>query len=168
MYGKWRFAFHDPKTDKGRCKIPMTLKAYQILKKQRFWKSGIESKGHKVPEGYEDLVFVTTKNTPISPRDTTVVIKLISDRIALDRPDFEPLSPHTLRHAFATRCIGRGMNPKTLQIILGHSAVHITMNLYCHITEDMLISEMSKIENGARTQPCTSHAGACSVTGVAL
>lgn len=152
MYGKWRFAFHDPKTDKGRRKIPMTLKAYQILKKQRFWKLGIESKGHKAPEGYEDLVFVTTKNTPISPRDTTVVMKFISDRIALDRPDFEPLTPHTLRHTFATRCIERGMNPKTLQIILGHSAVHITMNLYCHVTEDMLVSEMSKFENGASEQ----------------
>ena len=52
MYGKWRFAFHDPKTDKGRRKIPITLKAYQILKKQKFWKSGIESKGHKAPEAY--------------------------------------------------------------------------------------------------------------------
>lgn len=168
MYGKWRFAFHDPKTDKGRRKIPMTLKAYQILKKKRFWKSRIESKGHKAPEGYEDLVFVTTKNTPISPRDTTVVMKLISDRIALDRPEFEPLTPHTLRHTFATRCIERGMNPKTLQIILGHSAVHITMNLYCHVTEDMLVSEMSKFENGARTEPCTSCAGVHSVAGVAL
>ncbi len=45
-----------------------------------------------------------------------------------------------------------GMNPKTLQIILGHSAVHITMNLYCHVTEDMLVSEMSKFENGASGQ----------------
>ena len=152
MYGKWRYAFHDPKTDKGRRRIPMTLKAYQILKRQRFWKSGIENKGHKAPEGYEDLVFVTTKNTPISPKDTTVIMKTISDRIALDKPEFEPLTPHTLRHTFATRCIERGMNPKTLQIILGHSAVHITMNLYCHVTEDMLVSEMSKFENGASEQ----------------
>ena len=38
------------------------------------------------------------------------------------------------------------MNPKTVQIILGHSSVNITMNLYCHVTEDTLISEMSKFE----------------------
>ncbi len=38
------------------------------------------------------------------------------------------------------------MNPKTLQVILGHSSVNITMNLYCHVTEDTLISEMSKFE----------------------
>ena len=36
-----------------------------------------------------------------------------------------------------------------IQIILGYSAVHVIMNLYCHVTEDMIISEMSKFENGA-------------------
>ncbi len=49
-------------------------------------------------------------------------------------------------YTFATRCIERGMNPKTVQVILGHSSVNITMNLYCHVTEDTLISEMSKFE----------------------
>ena len=79
----------------------------------------------------------------------TVVMKYIFKRIALKEPQFKPLSPHTFRHTFATRCIERGMNPKTLQIILGHSTIQITMNLYCHVTDDMLISEMSKFEAGA-------------------
>ena len=43
---------------------------------------------------------------------------------------------HVLRHTFATRCIEGGMKPKTLQQILGHSNIGITMNLYVHITED--------------------------------
>ena len=45
-------------------------------------------------------------------------------------------STHVLRHTFATRCIEGGMKPKTLQKILGHSNIGITMNLYVHITED--------------------------------
>lgn len=45
------------------------------------------------------------------------------------------------------------MNPKTLQIILGHSTIQLTMNLYCHVTDDMLVSEMSKFENGANENP---------------
>ena len=36
-YGKKINEFHDPKTDKGKRKIPMTLKAYQILKRQKSW-----------------------------------------------------------------------------------------------------------------------------------
>ena len=45
------------------------------------------------------------------------------------------------------------MNPKTLQIILGHSTIQLTMNLYCHVTDDMLVSEMSKFEAGANENP---------------
>ena len=142
-YGKKINEFHEPKTEKGKRKIPMTLKAYQILKRQKLWKAGIEAKGKKE---FKDLVFVTTRNAPVSQTDTDLVMKIISDRIAEEHEKFKPLTPHTLRHTFATRCIERGMNPKTVQVILGHSSVNITMNLYCHVTEDTLISEMSKFE----------------------
>ena len=147
-YGKYRYLFHPPKTDKGKRRIPMTLKAYQILKRQEFWKNSIVAKGHKAPDGFEELVFVTTRNTPISPRDADKIMQDISRNINSLDSNFEPLSPHTLRHTFATRCIERGMNPKTLQIILGHSSIQITMNLYCHVTDDTIISEMSKFEAG--------------------
>ena len=50
--------------------------------------------------------------------------------------DIPRFSMHVLRHTFATRCIEGGMKPKTLQKILGHSNIGITMNLYVHITED--------------------------------
>ena len=73
-------------------------------------------------------------------------MKVISDWIAKEHEKFKLLTPHTLRHTFTTRCIERGMNPKTVQVILGHSSVNITMNLYCHVTEDTRISEMSKFE----------------------
>lgn len=148
MYGKKVNVFHEPKTRKGKRKIPMTLKAYQILKRQKRWKAEIEARGYKAPKGFENLVFVNTRNSPISRTDTNLVMKIISDKIAKEYEDFKPLTPHTLRHTFATRCIERGMNPKTIQIILGHSSINITMNLYCHVTEDMLLSEMNKFENG--------------------
>lgn len=38
------------------------------------------------------------------------------------------------------------MRPKTLQIILGHSNVGITMNLYVHVTEDEKVKEVERIE----------------------
>ena len=53
---------------------------------------------------------------------------------------------HTLRHTFATRCIEAGIRPKTLQGILGHANIGITMNLYVHNTEEEKEKEIKKFE----------------------
>ena len=47
-----------------------------------------------------------------------------------------PFTMHALRATFATRAIEAGMNPKTLQEILGHSNFNITMSLYGHCLTD--------------------------------
>ena len=39
---------------------------------------------------------------------------------------------HSLRHTFATRCIKEGCDPKTLSLLLGHSSIKITLDLYVH------------------------------------
>lgn len=54
---------------------------------------------------------------------------------------------HVLRHTFATRCIEGGMKPKTLQIILGHSNIGITMNLYVHTTKEEKLKEIELVAN---------------------
>ena len=38
------------------------------------------------------------------------------------------------------------MNPKTLQYILGHSRIEMTMDLYVHVTDDTVAREMEKLE----------------------
>ena len=42
--------------------------------------------------------------------------------------------------------IENDMTPKTLQRILGHSSLQMTMNLYCHVSDDKLFDEMKKME----------------------
>ena len=64
-----------------------------------------------------------------------------------DKAGIDRFSMHVLRHTMATRCIEGGMRPKTLQVILGHSNVGITMNLYVHVTEEEKYKEVEKIEN---------------------
>lgn len=56
------------------------------------------------------------------------------------------LSMHALRHTYATRCIEAGMRPETLQMLLGHSNINITMNLYVHVMDDEKKKEVEKIE----------------------
>ncbi len=49
----------------------------------------------------------------------------------------------------ATRCMEGGMRPKTLQVILGHANVGITMKLYVYVTDDekevQIVEKMLKL-----------------------
>ena len=69
----------------------------------------------------------------------------ITRSIQKDGIEFERITPHTLRHTFATRCIENGMPPQVLKTILGHSKLSMTMDLYSHVLPDTKAEEMKKI-----------------------
>jgi integrase len=50
-----------------------------------------------------------------------------------------------MRHTFATRAIENGMKPQTLKVILGHSSLAMTMDLYSHVLEDQKHADMERI-----------------------
>ena len=58
---------------------------------------------------------------------------------------FERITPHTLRHTFATRAFESGIPPKVVQQILGHSSLEMTMDLYTHVTEEVQSNEIQKL-----------------------
>lgn len=100
---------------------------------------------HNPRIGMEDLVFCSKTNNPIHEANVRRALNEIVHKISLQKPDieFEPFTPHGLRHTFATKCIARGMRPKTLQKILGHNSLQMTMDLYCHVEESTLKEEMA-------------------------
>lgn len=138
------YEFHKPKTRKGKRSIPMTLKAKEALLEQRKWKSHVEIR-HNPRPGMEDLVFCSKTNNPIHETNVRKAINYVVDKINRENSDtnFETFTPHTLRHTFASKCIKNGMRPKSLQTILGHASLQMTMDLYCHVEESTLKEEMS-------------------------
>jgi len=55
------------------------------------------------------------------------------------------ITPHTLRHTFCTRLANAGMNPKSLQYIMGHSNISMTLNYYAHASFDSAKEEMERL-----------------------
>ena len=53
----------------------------------------------------------------------------------IDRCIDSDVTPHLLRHTFATRCFEDGMDIKEVQHLLGHASPNITMNIYLHYCE---------------------------------
>ena len=134
--GEWRIG--EPKSKSGYRDVPLTEEAIAILKNQREKLKSIKV----INMEFKDFVFLSRKGEPTknSAYDTTLF--KLCDKAGIDR-----FSMHVLRHTMATRAIEGGIRPKTLQVILGHSNVGITMNLYVHVTEDEKMKELEKIEN---------------------
>lgn len=148
--GETQYSFHPPKTEKGYRTIPMSKKLKVMLLEQKLWKTGI-SKNFEPKEGFDDLVFTSKTNQPLHPSNIKGCINYLIDKMNREMPElhFAHFTPHALRHGFATKCIANGMSPKTLQTILGHSTIQITMDLYTHAKQDVIKNEMARISEMA-------------------
>ncbi len=136
--GEWRIG--EPKSKSGYRDVPLTEEAIAILKNQREKLKTIKV----INMEFKDFVFLCRKGEPTNSAYDTTLFKLC-DKAGIDR-----FSMHVLRHTYATRAIEGGIRPKTLQVILGHSNVGITMNLYVHVTEDEKMKEVEKIESALK------------------
>lgn len=54
--------------------------------------------------------------------------------------------PHVCRHTYCSNMARAGMNPKTLQYLMGHSDISITMNTYTHLGLDDAKDEMIRLK----------------------
>lgn len=57
------------------------------------------------------------------------------------------ITPHVCRHTFCSKMAKSGMNPKTLQRIMGHSDIAVTLNVYTHIQDDEAAEEFNRVIN---------------------
>ena len=55
--------------------------------------------------------------------------------------------PHVCRHTFCYNMAKSGMNPKTLQYIMGHADISVTLNTYTHVNFDDAKEEVYRIAN---------------------
>ncbi len=103
-----------PKTATSMRDIPMIKDLYEILKPLK-----------KVVNN--DYFVLTNEATPTEPRTYRNYYKKLLDKLGIP-----PIKFHGLRHSFETRCIESKCDYKTVSVILGHSNISTTLNLYVH------------------------------------
>lgn len=103
-----------PKTKNSIRDIPMSLELVKIIKPLK-----------KVVN--EDFFIITNDSKPTEPRTYRSYYEKLLKELNVPKINF-----HGLRHSFATRCIESKCDYKTVSVILGHSNISTTLNLYVH------------------------------------
>ncbi|MFP3874087.1 MAG: site-specific tyrosine recombinase XerD, partial [Thiohalophilus sp.] len=94
---------------------------------QRYLQAG---RGAMLGDQLSDALFVSNRRHAMSRQTFWYLIKDYARRAGIDKP----LSPHTLRHAFATHLLNHGADLRVVQLLLGHSDLSTTQ-IYTHIAK---------------------------------
>lgn len=97
----------------------------------------------KNPGARTKYMFLNNKGEPISRQYFWRKIKFYAARAGIE----ENISPHTLRHSFATHLLENGANLKQVQEMLGHSKIETTQ-IYTHVSTKRILSDYDRFMGG--------------------
>ena len=133
-----------PKTDSGNRKVPMSREVEECFRRVIADRPNL--KVEPAIDGYAGFLFINEWGNPKAAYQWEKYFQHALEKYnSQNRLQLPRITPHICRHTFCSRMAKAGMNPKTLQYIMGHSDITVTMNVYAHVQADDAGEEMSRI-----------------------
>jgi len=132
------------KTESGDRYIPMTDRCGESLKNILFNRP--KPKVETIVNGCTGFLFLDKKGKPKVALHFEHQMKRAVEKYNSTHDEPLPtITPHVFRHTFCTNMARAGMDVKSLQYLMGHSDVNVTLNVYTHIGYEHAAESMAKI-----------------------
>ena len=147
-----RYIVEPTKTNAGTRKLPIKDDV------ARYFAAIIEDraapKDEKMIDGYTGFFFYDENGMPLVAMHWehrfNHMVNRYNEIYKIQMPN---ITPHVCRHTYCSNQAKAGMNPKTLQYLMGHSDIGVTLNVYTHLgLEDAAeeLKRMDELENARR------------------
>jgi len=138
------YIIEDTKTKNGERFIPMSNEVMECFRRV----ISNRQKPAKEPmiDGYAGFLFLDKNQMPMVALHWEHYFKHILTKYnKIYKVQLPKITPHVCRHTFCSNMAKSGMNPKTLQYIMGHSDIGITLDTYTHIKFDDAKVEFDRV-----------------------
>ena len=133
------------KTNAGTRKIPMTEEVYRCF--QAIIEDREAPRFEKMVDGYTGFLYLDDQGMPLVAMHWEHRFNHMVNRYnEIYRVQMPNITPHVCRHTYCSNQAKAGMNPKTLQYLMGHSDIGVTLNVYTHLGLEDAAAEMARME----------------------
>lgn len=133
-----------PKTEKGERYVPMKEDVADCFR--RIIHNRKHPKIEPMIDGYSGFLFLDKNDMPMVALHWEKYFQHIREKYnSIYKVQMPCITPHVCRHTFCSNMAKSGMNPKTLQYIMGHSDIGVTLNTYTHLQFEDALEEMKKV-----------------------
>ena len=133
-----------PKTEKGERYVPMQKDVADCFR--RIIQNRKHPKIEPMIDGYSGFLFLDKNDMPMVALHWEKYFQHIREKYnSIYKVQMPCITPHVCRHTFCSNMAKSGMNPKTLQYIMGHSDIGVTLNTYTHLQFEDALEEMKKV-----------------------
>ena len=154
-----KYIIEDTKTESGERMVPMTPEVKEAF--QRILANRKNPKVEPMVDGYSGFLYLDKNGRPMVALHWEKYFQHIREKYnKIYRAQMPKVTPHVCRHTFCSNMAKSGMNPKTLQYIMGHSDISVTLNVYTHLNYDDAEEEMQKVV-GTASMKSTTHRKRC-------
>ena len=140
------YIIEDTKTSSGTRVIPMTDDVYECFK--RIIANRKKPKVEPMICGKSGFLYLDKNDMPMVALHWEKYFQHICEKYnSIYKVQMPKITPHVCRHTFCSNMAKSGMNPKTLQYIMGHSDIGVTLNTYTHIGFEDAQEELQRVAN---------------------